>query len=303
MYNQQLEQLPLGYTTSTPILSTVNNVQNAILPYKGYTTIQYNVFGATSRYNGLQVHLERRFSNRFTLNADYTWAKSMDLDDVDSDQNVFPDYTNLKAFIAPAGWDRRNVVNIQYIYNLPDFKGHNRFVELTAGGWEFSGVSQFWSGSPCLNNGSGSSDSCDLSSSGNLGNGGFGHIRPDYLGGQIRVHPGHLDKTPMWFNPGVFAQPANGSYGNFHRNTIYGPGVDNYNMSLYKNVNITESVRFQLRLEAYNVFNHTQWSTMYTGLSAPSPGTSFSGSNAGNAGQINATRDPRQLQLGGKFYF
>jgi hypothetical protein len=67
-------------------------------------------------------------------------------------------------------------------------------------------------------------------------------------------------------------------------------------------VNITESVRFQLRLEAYNVFNHTQWSTINTGLSAPNPGQNY-GTNPGNAGQINATRDPRQLQLGGKFYF
>ena len=48
--------------------------------------------------------------------------------------------------------------------------------------------------------------------------------------------------------------------------------VDNYNLSVFKNVNITESVRFQLRLEAYNVFNHTQWSTINTGLSAPTPG-------------------------------
>ncbi|MDQ2833981.1 MAG: Plug and carboxypeptidase regulatory-like domain-containing protein [Acidobacteriota bacterium] len=303
LYNQQLEQLPLGTTTNTPILSTVNNVQAAILPYKGYTSINYNVFGGTSRYNGLQVHLERRFSNRFTLNADYTFSKAQNLDDVDFDANVFPDYTNLKAFFAPAGYDRRNVVNIQYVYNLPDFRGHNKLVQLTAGGWEFSGVSQFWSGSPCLGNGSGSSDSCDLSSSGNLGNGGFGHIRPDYVGGQIRIKPGHLDQNPMWYNPAAFAQPANGTYGNFKRNTIIGPGVDNYNMSLYKNLNITESVRFQFRFEAYNVFNHTQWSTINTGLSAPSPGSSFGGSNAGTSGQINGTRDPRQLQLGGKFYF
>ncbi|OJV44418.1 MAG: hypothetical protein BGO25_04770 [Acidobacteriales bacterium 59-55] len=307
MYNQQLEQLPLGYTTSTPILATVNNVQAAILPYKGYNTIQYNVFGANSSYNGLQVHLERRFSNKFTLNADYTFSKAVDLDDVDSNQNAFPDYTQLHKFYAPAGFDRRNVVNIQYVYNFPDFRGSNKLVQLTAGGWELSGVSQFWSGSPCLNSGAGGAgDSCDLSSSGNLGNGGFGHIRPDYLGGQIMANHTHdvpAGKNPMWFNPGVFAQPANGSFGNFHRNTIYGPGVNNYNMSLYKNVNITESVRFQLRFEFYNIFNHTQWGTVNTSLSAPAPGTPFSGTNAGSAGQINSTRDPRQMQLGGKFYF
>ncbi len=303
LYNQELQQLPLGTTTNTPILSSVNNVVQAIYPYKGYNAIHDNIFGGTSRYNGLQVHVQRRFSNRFTINADYTFSKVLDLDDTDSDTDVFADYTNLKAFFAPAGFDRRNVANIQYVYNLPDLRGHSKLVEYTAGGWEISGVSQFWSGSPCMNSSAGGAgDSCDLQSSGNLGNGGFGHIRPDYAGGQVRIKPGHLDQTPMWYNPAAFSVPQNGSYGNFKRNTIYGPGVDNYNVSVFKNVNITESVRFQLRVEAYNVFNHTQWSTINTGLSAPQPGQNY-GTNAGNSGQINGTRDPRQLQLGGKFYF
>jgi Carboxypeptidase regulatory-like domain/TonB-dependent Receptor Plug Domain len=306
MYNQQLQQLPLGYTTSTNILSTVNNVSAAILPYKGYTSIFFNRFGASSSYNSLQVKLSRRFSNNLTLNADYTWAKAMDLADVDNDQNAFPDYSQLRTFRAPAGFDRRNVFNFQYVYNFPNFKGANKLVQLTAGGWELSGVTQFWSGSPCLANNSPTSDSCDLISSGNLGNGGFGHIRPDYLGGQILTSHSHdvpAGQFPQWYNPAAFASPANGSFGNFHRNSIYGPGVANWNMSLFKNFIFTESLRLQLRFEGYNVFNHTQWGTVNNNLSAPTPGTPFSGANAGSSGQITSVRDPRQLQLGGKFYF
>ncbi len=306
MYNQELEQLPLGYTTSSNILSTVNNVSAAILPYKGYTSIHYNKFGASSSYNGLQVKVSRRFSNRLTFNADYTWSKAIDLDDVDYDADVFPDYTQLKRFYAPAGFDRRSVFNFQYVYNFSDFKGFNKLVQLTVGGWEVSGVTAFWGGSPCLANNSPTSDSCDLTSSGNLGNGGFGHIRPDYLGGTI-LTPHHHDvpagQFPQWFNPAVFASPANGSFGNFHRNTIYGPGVDNWNMSLFKNFNFTENMRIQLRFEGYNVFNHTQWGTINNSLSAPTAGTPFSGANAGASGQITSARDPRQLQIGGKFYF
>jgi hypothetical protein len=75
----------------------------------------------------------------------------------------------------------------------------------------------------------------------------------------------------MWYNPAVFASPANGSFGDFHRNSIYGPGIDNWNMSLFKNFNFTENTRIQLRFEAYNVFNHTQWGTINNGLSAPTP--------------------------------
>lgn len=305
MYDQELEQLPLGTTTSTNILSTVNNVSAAILPYKGYTSIHYNRFGASSAYNALQVKVTRRFSNNLTFTGDYTWSKAIDLDDVDYDADVFPDYSQLKKFYAPAGYDRRNVFNFQYVYNLPDFKRYHKIVQLTAGGWEYSGTTQFWGGTPCLAGNSPSSDSCDLSSSGNLGNGGFGHIRPDYIGGQILTPHSHnqpAGQFPTWYNPAAFASPANGSFGNFHRNSIYGPGVDNWNMSLFKNFNFTESVRVQLRFEGYNVFNHTQWGNINVGLSAPTAGTSFQ-NYAGSSGQITSTRDPRQLQLGGKVYF
>jgi hypothetical protein len=308
VYVQELEQLPLGLTTSTPILSTVNNQTAAILPYKGYSSINFSRFGANSAYNGLQVRVTRRFSDRFTINSDYTWAKAIDLEDTDNQQNVIPDYTQLKKFYAPAGFDRRNVFNFQYVYNLPEFRGSNKLIQLTAGGWEYSGVTQFWSGSPCLKGDSPTDDACDLtvSNGGNLGNGGFGHIRPDYTGGAMITPHNHnvpAGQSPQWFNPAVFAVPAQGSFGNFHRNTIYGPGVSNFNMSLFKNFNFTESLRVQLRFEAYNVFNHTQWGNINTSLSAPSSGNSFSGANAGSSGQITSTRDPRQLQLGGKFYF
>ena len=177
VYVQQLEQLPLGYTTSTNALATVNNVTQALFPYKGYNSLQYARFGASSNYNGLQVHVTRRFSNRLTINTDYTYSKAINLDDVDSDTNQFADYSQLYRFYAPAGYDRRNVANLQYVWNLGEFKGMNKLVQMAAGGWEYSGTAQFWSGTPCLTNNLGGG--CDLSSSGNLGNGGFGHIRPD----------------------------------------------------------------------------------------------------------------------------
>jgi hypothetical protein len=306
VYVDELEQLPLGLTTSTPILSTVNNVSAAILPYKGYSSINFTRFGSNSAYNSLQVKLSRRFSQNLTINTDYTWSKAIDLFDQDNQANDIPDQAHLHRFYAPAGFDRRNVFNFQYVYNLPEFRGQSKLVQLTAGGWEYSGVTQFWSGSPCLSGDSPTDYGCDLSSSGNLGNGGFGHIWPDYIGGQIKTPHNHNEpagQNPMWYNPAVFASPAPGSYGDFHRNSIYGPGILNFNMSLFKNFNFTENTRIQLRFEAYNVFNHTQWGNVNVGLSAPTSGTPFSGANAGSSGQITSARDPRQLQFGGKFYF
>jgi hypothetical protein len=309
IYLHELEQLPLGYTNvlNPNILGTVNNVANAILPYQGYSSIIQTVMGASSGYNALQFKLIRRFSNTLTINADYTWSKATDLEDVDTDQNTIPDYTQLSKFYAPAGYDRRNVFNVQYVYNLPRFQSSSKLVQETAGGWEISGITQFWGGSPCLAGNSPTSDSCDLSATGNLGNGGWGHIRPDYVGGSWATSHSHnvpAGQFPMWFNPAVFAVPANGSFGSFHRNTIYGPGINNWNFSLFKNFLIHEETSFQLRFEGYNVFNHTQWANENTSLSAPDvAGTTFSGANAGSSGQINSVRDPRVLQLAGKFYF
>jgi hypothetical protein len=305
VYVDELEQLPLGLTTSTPILSTVNNVSAAILPYKGSSSINFTRFGSNSAYS-LQVKLSRRFSQNLTINTDYTWSKAIDLFDQDNQANDIPDQAHLHRCYAPAGFDRRNVFNFQYVYNLPEFRGQSKLVQLTAGGWEYSGVTQFWSGSPCLSRDSPTDYGCDLSSSGNLGNGGFGHIWPDYIGGQIKTPHKHNEpagQNPMWYNPAVFASPAPGSYGDFHHNSIYGPGILNFNMSLFKNFNFTENTRIQLRFEAYNVFNHTQWGNVNVGLSAPTSGTPFSGANAGSSGQITSARDPRQLQFGGKFYF
>jgi hypothetical protein len=309
IYLHQLEQLPLGYTNviNPTVLGSVNNQVQAIMPYRGYNSIVQTDMGASSGYNGLQFKVIRRFSNSLTLNADYTWSKTTDLEDVDGDGNTIPDYTQLAKFYAPAGYDRRNVFNIQYVYNTPDLRRFNKLVQETAGGWELSGTTQFWSGSPCLSGASPTNDGCDLNSTGSLGNGGFGHIRPDYVGGswaKSHTHNVPAGQSPMWYNPAVFAVPANGTFGNFHRNTIYGPGINNWNFSLMKNINITESVRFQLRFEGYNIFNHTQWGNVNNSLSAPDvAGTTYSGSNAGSSGQITSTRDPRQFQFGGKFYF
>lgn len=309
IYLHELEQLPLGYTNviNPTILGSVNNVTQAILPYKGYSSIIQTDMGASSGYNGLQFKVIRRFSNSLTFNADYTWSKATDLEDVDGDQNTIPDYASIPKFYAPAGYDRRNVFNLQYVYNTPGLKGQNKLIQEVGGDWEFSGTVQFWSGTPCLSGASPSNDGCDLSSTGNLGDGGFGHIRPDYVGGSWAANHSHnqpANQFPKWYNPAVFAVPANGSFGNFHRNTIYGPGINQWDFSLYKNFIVHEESRFQLRFEGYNVFNHTQWGNVNNSLSAPdTPGTVYSGSNAGSAGQITSVHDPRELQLGGKFYF
>ena len=101
----------------------------------------------------------------------------------------------------------------------------------------------------------------------------------------------------------AFARPENGTFGNTGKGILRGPGIAQWDISLFKNFNFTERMKFQLRFETFNTFNHTQFSTVDTSFALSSPGEANSQSTRGTTGQITGTRDPRTIQLGGKFYF
>ena len=136
---------------------------------------------------------------------------------------------------------------------FPNSAAHSKLVQLTAGGWEYSGVTYFWSGSPCLN-GYVPGDGCDLDPPAETlemaASATSARIMSVVRFGLPTATILPAGQNPMWFNPAVFAAPANGSFGNFRRNSIYGPGIANFNMSLFKNFNFTENTRLQLRFEA-----------------------------------------------------
>ena len=120
--------------------------------------------------------------------------------------------------------------------------------------------------------------------------------------------PGHAGL--QWFDPTRFTVPLNGTLGNTGRNAFRGPGINNWDVSIFKNFNFTETKRLQLRLETFNTFNHTQFifnpGSGNASISAPGPGlapTIGPGGTAGNAGKITGARDPRNVQLGAKLYF
>lgn len=90
-----------------------------------------------------------------------------------------------------------------------------------------------------------------------------------------------------WFDTGAFAQPQAGVYGNIGRNVYTSPGLNNWNLSLFKNVNFTERAKLQLRLETFNTFNHAPWSTPNFSLnSAASFGTISGVQVAGRIAQV-----------------
>ena len=286
MYRRDINTLPLGTTTTPGVLAAVNNRNDALRPYKGYTGITFNEFGAISNYNALQTRVSRRFATNLTANVNYTWSKAMDEFDTDGDTLGYA--FNRRREYAAAGFDRTHIFTFDYVYELPKFAKENAFAKALVNGWQISGITRLWSGRPFT-----------LTSNANPGTLGGG-VRPDYIGGNVDVD--QQDRY-NYFNIFAFARPAEGSLGNVGRNTLRGPGVNNWDISLFKNTRINEKVNIQLRFETFNVFNHTQWDTINTSINAPNPGATLTQATRGNAGQVTATRDPRNIQIGMKLLF
>lgn len=303
-YAYDLNQRPLGYTIGNNRLADVNNADNALRPFLGYNSIHFTDFGATSNYNALQVQLTRRFGSNLTLSANYTWSKA--LDQVDDDTNAIPYAYNRRGEYGPAGFDRSQTVTVNYVYLLPKLNNRNSFVKYTLGGWEVTGITRFWSGFPYSVLASTTSAGTLTGSTygqTTLGSTSYGGLRANYDGGQVSPDNKSWQE---YFDPFVFSRPVDGTFGNLGRNTFRGPGINQWDISLFKNFNLTEHVQFQLRFETFNTFNHTQFSGLNTNIApANSGGTVTSGSSGtvGTSGQVNSTRDPRTVQLGAKFYF
>src|SRR5262249_18482296 len=296
IYQKNINQLPLGTTTgpSNP-LPGANGVQDAVRPFKGYQSVQIQENGASSNFHSLQTRLSRRFSSRLTANVNYTWSKA--ISEVDADDNGAGNryFLDRRRDRGPATFDRTHVLNIDYVYNLPDLGSrsfNNAFGRGLLDGWEISGITRFQSGLPLT-----------VTSNGNPGTLG-GAVRADYLGGP--VYPS--TRSPLqWFNPLVFGRPQDGTLGNAGRGILRGPRINNWDISLFKNTRVRERLNMQLRLEAFNALNHTQFFGVNTGINVP--GTAATGplpvtaASRGTTGQITSTRDQRQIQLSLKMIF
>jgi hypothetical protein len=249
-----------------------------------------------SRYNGLWVTLNRRFSRGLQLNGSYTLSKSKDTNSLNSQPVVVQDSTNVAGDYALSDYDARHRYVLSAIWELP-FKG-NRFVE----GWQLSLITQGQTGNPItivtnINNFTGNAN-----------------LRPDLVG-NLQV----IGRPDKWFSSdvcdprvagsctssSVFALPvsANGvfHFGNLPRNAVTGPGFYNTDLSLIKKTRLGGAT-VEFRAEAYNLFNHPNFGVQLPSRTATVGSTSF--------GLLTATRLPtgdsgsaRQFQLAAKVRF
>jgi hypothetical protein len=276
-----------GLVPAGTIFTSANvNLLNSVRPYQGYTAINSIETWFNSNYNSMQVNIEKRFTGSSIVNVAYTWSKN--LTDNKSDRSNAPQntYNRHEGEYGLASFDRRQILTINYVYDLPFWKEQRGVVGHVLGGWELSGITQFQAGLPID---PGLSTGKDPAGLGTVLSSSVSASRPNWA---CNPNDGAPHTRFAWFNTSCLVDlTANGLPGNAGRSIIRGPGFQGWNVSLFKNVKFGERARFQFRAEAYNLFNHTN----PNGISASVGSSTY--------GQITSYRDPRILQLGAKLYF
>ncbi|WP_213804451.1 carboxypeptidase-like regulatory domain-containing protein [Granulicella sp. dw_53] len=288
---------------------TTERPLSQIRPFRGYTSINatQNIFN--SNYNSLQVSVQKKFSGKSYIDANYTWSRA--LTNAQTDGTAPQDHFNIAQEYGRSQYDRTNIITINGVWDLPWYRDQNGLVGRLVGGWEVSGIYAINSGLPLTatmssggtvfygsqasaSSGANGGVATDAAGLGILGPSTQG-LRPDMVGnpnsgnGLFQVH-----NRLNWFNRTAFAAsgPNSGRVGNERRGVIEGPGFNRLDVGLFRNFKLYERLVFQLRGEAYNVANHTNWQTV--GVTA---------TTASTFGQVTATRDPRILQVAGKLTF
>jgi hypothetical protein len=273
----------VGSTTFTD-----NAILDQLRPYRGYRSITMLQPRYNSNYHSLQLYAQHRFGGASQVSAAYTWSKN--LTDSQNDRSNAPQNTyDIGSEYSRATLDRRHVFTMNYIYELPFFKGREDLAGQVLGGWQASGIVTYNTGLPFTI----TTSSFDAAGLGNNPAAIAGN-RPNLL---CDPNSGAPHTLQQWFNTACFqANPAVGTLvanvpGTAGRGVVQGPSTARVDFTLTKSIRFGETTRLQLRGEAFNVFNHTNFRTIGTNVTL------------GTYGTVTAVRDPRTIQLGAKFIF
>jgi hypothetical protein len=250
-----------------------------------FAAVTYQKTIGNSNYNALELSL-RRSTPSLELLVGYTYGKSLDQSSSLAEA-VNPVNPNLSKAIS--AFDMQHNFVVSYDWKLPIGRLlHHR--SQVVDGWSLSGVTRFSTGFPVtlFNN-------TDTSLLGTIPNGinNDGVDTPDYTPGNLAVNTNPRNGKPA-FNVALFTLPDLGHIGTAARRFFCGPGMANFDVALHKNVRLAESRSLELRLEAFNVFNHAQ----FYGPAAVNGNISSAG-----FGQIVNSAAPRLVQLAAKFSF
>jgi hypothetical protein len=277
------QTIPSGGFNFDPCLNKGLVSSDYTRPYKAWSGINGSnsssaEYAGTSNYNSLQAGFNYRAPHGLTFTAAYTYGHTLtDVAARGTDgrnagaggQNP----RNIKADYGPPGWDRTHIFTSGYVWEVPLLKGRKDLLGTAFGNWTFSGLTVIESGfvfAPGIGTGTNGLAS-----------------RPDCTGQAISG----TKTRESWFNTGAFSAPAFGFFGNCGTGLIRGPGENTWNWSLFKTFPIKERLRLQFRAEFFNIWNHTNFSSVSTTY------------GAGNFGQVNGALDPRQIEFALRLQF
>ena len=259
---------------------------NLLRPFFGFRRILGLQNVADSDYHALQATI-RRTRGPLTIGVSYTYSHSLD-DASDRSDASFVNSANIKFARSSSSFDQRHLLNFNYVYDLPKVAraierwtvrspsddpnaarqpddGVSRFLHAVLDEWQVSGITTFQSGTPFSVINNGSNIGFGLSDNAGVANGAGVGSYPDVIANPRSPLPAGINRMnpqsigPLLYNPGAFAAPQGLTFGNAGRNFLNNPHRLNFDLSLFKNFSFTEGRKLEFRMEAFNVFNHTQF--------------------------------------------
>jgi hypothetical protein len=234
---------------------------------------------ANSNYNSLQTQVEKRFSRGMEFHVSYTWSKSFD--EASSFENILNPLDFRRSY-ALSLFDARNRLVYSYVWQLPVPTKHGLAGKLV-NGWAVSGITSFQTGFPIRIT---SSDDLELMYS-------YGFElpgEPDIVKRFQTINP--RGPGNLFFDPSTFQPQALGTIGSSPRSVCCGPGINNFDVGMHKDTQLTERTRLEFRGEFFNIVNHAQFM-------APDGNIS----DGGDFGRVMLARDPRLVQFALKLFF
>jgi hypothetical protein len=287
LWSRNLNPVPLGANfdprNADPTNPRVPLPASFLRPILGYADIDFGEFASTSNYHSLQVQGNRRFGKGIDFGASWTWSKTMDF--ADDDAVAVAVLVPLRQWnYGLASFDRTHVFRINYVWALPEKAWPVRPARWVLNGWQLSGITSFVSGAP-LAIGYSFVNATDITGTASQG------ARVVLTGNPVLPKG---DRTfSRNFNTEVVKAPAVGTLGNAGRYNLRGPGINNWDISLLKNIPVGERVKLQFRSEFYNAFNHTQFNGLDVAARFDAQGRQV---NA-RFGEFTGALTPRIIQL------
>jgi len=284
---RNINQLPEG----TTLLAANKDVNIAALrPYKGYGAIRLSENAGYSKYNSLQLSADRRYTKGLKVGVAYTLGYSED--NASDKRNILWNSYDDTSYWGPSSFDRKHVLTVYYIYDLPFWRDGGSMMKSALGGWQISGATFMRSGTPFS-----ITRTNDIAGVGEGSNG-----QPVDLVGDINantngqfsggVNSGVAADQNFWFNPAAFANPAAGKFGNAPRNLLRNPGDQQWDIALFKNFALGGTRKVQFRTEVFNFPNHPNLN---------GPNTDITNANFGRS--ISKDGNRRDIQLALRFLF